>query len=178
MTIRARRGPSGCPDEPIGVRACSLRADRVRVISPDHITPGTGVMIPVQTVRGDFEPVRGVVESCIPAHLADADAPHRIQIRFDQRIRPARFAVCWGVVIEADGTLTEIATSPHPIRSGGEPFPKAGCIDPHAERAVNIATILNEISRRAAEGADDAELREITDLLHTLLESDRQTPAA
>lgn len=167
-------GGAGAPDRVIGVWACSLRADRVLVVAPGPIEPGTPVTVPLQTVHGEDEPVRGVVESCVPVRGGE----HRTQVRFDQRIHPARFAVCWGVVIDPDGTLTEITALARKARPGGRRRRRTGASDTRAERAANIVTVANELSRRAAEGAEDAELREIAELLQALLAPEDQSRAA
>lgn len=153
--------------------SCSVRADRVLVIAPCHIQPGTPVTVPLQTIHGQHEPVPGVIESCVPVRGGE----HRTHIRFDRRIVPARFAVGWGVVIDPDGELIEITAIARRARPDGRP-PHHRPGDTRAERAANIVTIANELSRRAAEGAGDAELREITALLNTLLEQGDQSRAA
>jgi hypothetical protein len=165
---------AGDADCRVGVWACSLRADRVRVVTPGHIEPGTGVVVPLQTVQGTDEGVPGVVESCVPVRGGE----HRTHIRFDRPIHPARFAVCWGVVIDPDGTLIEITALARKARPGGRVRTRTGRADTRAERAANIVTVANELSRRAAEGADEAELREIADLLRALLTPEDQARAA
>ena len=174
MTVGVRGAGPRDPDRRVGVWACSLRADRVRVVAPGHIEPGSAVTVPLQTVQGDEVGVWGVVESCVPVRGGE----HRTHIRFDHRIQPARFAVCWGVVIDPDGTLIEITALARKARPGGRVRSRPGRADTRTERAANIVTIANELSRREAEGADDEELREIAELLQALLAPEDQSRAA
>lgn len=175
IPLGVRSGDAGDrPARVIGVWACSLRPDRVLVIAPGHIDPGTPVSVPLQTVQGDDEPVIGVVESCVPVRGGE----HRTHIRFDHRINPARYAVCWGVVIDPDGTLIEITALARKARPAARARVRMARTDTRTERAANIVTIANELSRRAAEGADDAELREIAALLQALLAPMDQSRAA
>lgn len=167
-------GDGAACDRVIGAWACSLRADRVLVVAPGHIEPGTCVTVPLQTVHGDDDRIPGVVESCVAVRGGE----HHAHIRFDHRIQPARFAVCWGVVIDPDGTLTEITALSRKAGPGGRRRVRSGVPDTRAERAANIVTVADELSRRAAEGADDAELREIAALLQALLAPEDQSRAA
>jgi hypothetical protein len=156
----------------VGVWACSLRVDRVLVVAPGRVEPGTRVGVPLQTVDAEVEEVPGRVESCVPVRAGE----HRTHVRFDGRVDAARFAVFWGVTIDAGGNLVEIA--PAGGSRGTAARPGTGRAGRRSERAANIVTIANELSRRAAEGADDAELREIAELLQALLAPEDQSRAA
>lgn len=172
------RDPGTTPDQParvVGAWARSLRADHVVVVTPARLEPGAEVSVPLQTVDAETVHIRGEVESC----TRPAPGEHRTHIRFDQRINPARFAVCWGVVIDADGSLIEITALSRQARPFKGRLRTRRCgPDTRCERAENIATIANELARRAADGAPDAELREIAALLQTLLEPDDRADAA
>lgn len=158
------REPEG-PERTVGVWTCSLRSDRVVVVAPGHIEPGTPVSIPLQTIDAAHEPVTGVVDTCEPIRGGE----HRTHVRFDHRITPARYAVCWGVVIDPDGSLIEITAIARRARPDGRPRRRTPRPGDRSERAAHIVTVATDLARRAAEGADDAELREIGDLLNALL---------
>lgn len=169
--MEVRDPDPAAPARVVGVWAVALRPDRVLVIAPGHIEPGTPVAVPLQTVDATTERVAGVVESDAPVRGGE----HRTRILFDHRINPARFAVCWGVVIDPDGSLIEITSITRRARDrdARRPRPGAGPID---ERAAMVVTVANELARRASEGADQAEMREIGDLLNALLRPEGRAP--
>ena len=172
----AVRDPGVGPEQParvVGAWARVLRSDGVVVVTPARLSPGAEACVPLQTVDAETVHVRGVVES------SERHAPgeHHARVRFDRRVNPARFAVCWGVVIDADGSLIEISALSRGRPTGRVKHPQQGR-DTRCERAESIATIANELARRAADRAPDAELREIAGLLQTLLEPDDRADAA
>ena len=156
----------------IGVWAALIRAERVLVIAPGSLALGTPVAVPLQTIEGRSEAQAGVVESSVRVRGGE----HRVHIRFDTRINPARFAVCWGVTIGDDGVLTEIGPAePRPLTTADHP--KSSGVSARRERAANIVTVANELARRAAEGAGEEELREIAGLISDLIEPGGQSAA-
>lgn len=156
----------------IGVWAALIRAERVVVIAPGSLAPGTRVTVPLQTIEGRSESQPGIVESSVRVRGGE----HRVHIRFVTRINPVRFAVCWGVAIGDDGVLTEIgAAEPKPASARDITGPTPGAA--RKERAANIVTVANELARRAAEGAGEAELREIAGLIGDLIEPGGQSAA-
>lgn len=156
----------------ICVWASLIRAERVMVIAPGSLPSGTRASVPLQTIEGRNEPQPGIVESSVRVRAGE----HRVHIRFATRINPARFAVCWGVTIGDDGALTEIdpiATGSPRSRGRSEPTPGAA----RRERAANIVTAATELAQRAAEGAAEDELREITALINDLIDPGGQSAA-